>query len=94
MAPCLTSRIYMSTTATSTRSRVSTCTWMTARIVTLIGSNGAGKTTTLRAISRSAQDAGSTSIVYDGADISQLRPHQVVERGVIHVPEGRRVFRA
>ncbi len=33
-----------------------------------------------------------TSIVYDGAELTGIRPHQVVERGVIHVPEGRRVF--
>jgi branched-chain amino acid transport system ATP-binding protein len=61
-------------------------------IVTLIGSNGAGKTTTLRAISNLLKTPEASHVIYDGADISQLRPHQIVERGVVHVPEGRRVF--
>ncbi len=61
-------------------------------IVTLIGSNGAGKTTTLRAISNLLKTPEASHVLYDGADISQLRPHQIVERGVVHVPEGRRVF--
>jgi branched-chain amino acid transport system ATP-binding protein len=61
-------------------------------IVTLIGSNGAGKTTTLRAISNLLKTPEVSHVIYEGADISQLRPHQIVERGVVHVPEGRRVF--
>jgi branched-chain amino acid transport system ATP-binding protein len=61
-------------------------------IVTLIGSNGAGKTTTLRAISNLLKTPEASHVIYEGADISQLRPHQIVERGVVHVPEGRRVF--
>jgi branched-chain amino acid transport system ATP-binding protein len=61
-------------------------------IVTLIGSNGAGKTTTLRVISNLLKTPEASHVMYDGADISQLRPHQIVERGVVHVPEGRRVF--
>ena len=61
-------------------------------IVTLIGSNGAGKTTTLRAISGLLKTPDITSIVYDGAELTRIRPHQIVERSVIHVPEGRRVF--
>jgi branched-chain amino acid transport system ATP-binding protein len=61
-------------------------------IVTLIGSNGAGKTTTLRAISNLLKTPEATHIMYDGVDITHLRPHQIVERGVVHVPEGRRVF--
>jgi branched-chain amino acid transport system ATP-binding protein len=61
-------------------------------IVTLIGSNGAGKTTTLRAISNLLKTPEASHVIYDGIDISHLRPHQIVERGVVHIPEGRRVF--
>jgi branched-chain amino acid transport system ATP-binding protein len=60
-------------------------------IVTLVGSNGAGKSTTLRNISRLARPR-SGSIVFDGQDLTRLTSHQVVERGVVQVPEGRRVF--
>ena len=61
-------------------------------IVTLIGSNGAGKTTTLRAISGLLKTPEDTSIKYNDVELTQLRAHQTVERGVVHVPEGRRVF--
>jgi branched-chain amino acid transport system ATP-binding protein len=60
-------------------------------IVTLIGANGAGKTTTLRAISGLAKAAGGT-VLYDGADITNLPAHQLVARGLAHVPEGRMIF--
>ena len=60
-------------------------------IVTLVGSNGAGKSTTLRNISRLARPR-SGSIVFDGHDLTRLSSHQVVELGLLHVPEGRRVF--
>jgi branched-chain amino acid transport system ATP-binding protein len=60
-------------------------------IVTLVGSNGAGKSTTLKNISRLMKWA-SGSIVFDGEDLSRLEPHEVVERGIIQVPEGRRIF--
>jgi branched-chain amino acid transport system ATP-binding protein len=60
-------------------------------IVTLVGSNGAGKSTTLKNISRLlAWSAGGIS--FEGEDLSRLAPHEVVERGVIHVPEGRKIF--
>ncbi len=61
-------------------------------IVTLIGGNGAGKTTTLRAISGLLRTPEETSIRLQDEDLTKLRAHQIVERGVIHVPEGRRVF--
>ena len=61
-------------------------------IVTLIGSNGAGKTTTLRAISNLLKTPEASHVLYDGVDITHLRPHQIVERGLVHIPEGRRVF--
>ncbi len=60
-------------------------------IVTLIGANGAGKSTTLRAISGLAK-TGAGSITYAGEDITNLPPHQIVGRGISHVPEGRMVF--
>ena len=60
-------------------------------IVTLIGANGAGKSTTLRAVSGIVRPA-SGSIRFDGEEIAQLPPHQIVARGLCHVPEGRMVF--
>ncbi len=59
-------------------------------IVTLIGANGAGKTTALRAISGLLKTRG--QIVYDGRDIANTAPHQIVAAGLSHVPEGRMVF--
>ena len=60
-------------------------------IVTLIGANGAGKSTTLRTISGLIK-CTSGSVVYDGADITNVAPHLLVQRGLCHVPEGRMVF--
>jgi branched-chain amino acid transport system ATP-binding protein len=60
-------------------------------IVTLVGSNGAGKSTTLRNLSRLLRPR-SGAIVFDGHDLVKLSSHEVVELGVVQVPEGRRVF--
>jgi branched-chain amino acid transport system ATP-binding protein len=60
-------------------------------IVTLIGANGAGKSTTLRTIS-GALTPKVGSIVFNGETISGLPIHKVTQRGVIQVPEGRRIF--
>ncbi len=60
-------------------------------IVTLVGANGAGKTTLLRAISRTAA-VGSGSISLDGERIDRAPSARVVELGVSHVPEGRRLW--
>jgi branched-chain amino acid transport system ATP-binding protein len=60
-------------------------------IVTLIGANGAGKTTTLKTISGLLKPK-SGEIFYDGKNIVGLPPHQIVARGVSHVPEGRMIF--
>jgi branched-chain amino acid transport system ATP-binding protein len=60
-------------------------------IVTLIGANGAGKSTTLKNISRLVRWTSGT-ITFEGEDLSGLESHEVVDRGVIHVPEGRRIF--
>ena len=61
------------------------------QIVTLIGANGAGKTTTLRCISGLLR-AKSGTITFKDEDIGQLPPHQIVARGLCHVPEGRMIF--
>ncbi len=60
-------------------------------IVTLIGANGAGKSTTLRSVSGLVKSS-SGSIRYDGQEISKLPAHQIVGRGLCHVPEGRMIF--
>jgi branched-chain amino acid transport system ATP-binding protein len=60
-------------------------------IVTLIGANGAGKSTTLKNISRLVKWTSGT-ITFDGEDLSGLESHEVVDRGIIQVPEGRRIF--
>jgi len=60
-------------------------------IVTLIGANGAGKTTILRLISGIKQLA-SGSLRFSGQDVSRVPAHEMVARGVSHVPEGRQVF--
>jgi branched-chain amino acid transport system ATP-binding protein len=60
-------------------------------IVTLIGANGAGKTTLLRVISGMKRLAAG-SVRFAGQDVSRVPAHEMVARGVSHVPEGRQVF--
>lgn len=60
-------------------------------IVCLIGSNGAGKTTTLRTLSGLVPPLAGT-IHYDGVPLSHGDPVHQVELGIVHVPEGRRLF--
>jgi branched-chain amino acid transport system ATP-binding protein len=60
-------------------------------IVTIVGGNGPGKSTTLKNISRLATPA-SGSITFDGAEINRLESHDVVNLGIVQVPEGRRIF--
>src|SRR5437588_10320167 len=60
-------------------------------IVTLIGANGAGKTTLLRVISGMKRPAAG-SVRLAGQDVSRVPAHDMVARGVSHVPEGRQVF--
>lgn len=61
-------------------------------IVALIGANGAGKTTTLNAICGLVVPTAGT-ITFDGENITGLQPHQVIRKGIVQVPEGRKVFR-
>jgi branched-chain amino acid transport system ATP-binding protein len=60
-------------------------------VVTLIGSNGAGKTTTLKTISGLLRPRAG-EIIYEGVNIAGLPPHEIVRRGLCHVPEGRMIF--
>lgn len=60
-------------------------------IVALLGNNGAGKTTTLSTAS-ALVSAQTGTITFNGADISKAKPWDVVDAGLIHVPEGRRIF--
>ena len=60
-------------------------------IVTLVGANGAGKTTTLRVISGLVRPTNGT-IHFDGHNTARLPAHEIVERGISHVPEGRQLF--
>jgi branched-chain amino acid transport system ATP-binding protein len=60
-------------------------------IVTLIGGNGAGKTTTLRAVSM-IHGPSEGQILFKGENVADLTSHDVVSRGIIHVPEGRHIF--
>jgi branched-chain amino acid transport system ATP-binding protein len=61
------------------------------QVVSLIGTNGAGKTTTLRTLSGLLRPTAG-SVVFDGQRLDEMAAHKVVERGVAHSPEGRRIF--
>lgn len=61
------------------------------KIVTILGTNGAGKTTTLRTISGMLRATRGT-IVFDGVDITNRPPHEIVGMGVAQSPEGRMIF--
>ena len=60
-------------------------------IVTLLGNNGAGKSTTLKTISGLLAPRRG-SVVFDGQALTGVPPHEIVARGIAHVPEGRRIF--
>ncbi len=60
-------------------------------VVTLIGANGAGKSTILRTTSGLLRPREGT-ILFAGEDLTRYRPHEIVVKGVVQVPEGRRVF--
>jgi branched-chain amino acid transport system ATP-binding protein len=60
-------------------------------VVSIIGGNGAGKSTLLRTLSGLMQPAAG-EIRFEGAAIGQAPPEEIVARGIVHVPEGRRLF--
>ncbi len=60
-------------------------------VVALIGGNGAGKSSTLRAVSGMLRPAAG-KVVLSGQDITGLKSHQLVPRGMAHAPEGRGIF--
>jgi branched-chain amino acid transport system ATP-binding protein len=60
-------------------------------IVTLLGNNGAGKSTTLKTISGLLAPRRG-SVVFDGRALAGVAAHEIVARGIAHVPEGRRIF--
>ncbi len=60
-------------------------------LVTLIGANGAGKTTTLKAISGLVTPAGGR-LIFEGEDITTASSRRILQLGIAHCPEGRRVF--
>ena len=59
--------------------------------VAVIGANGAGKTTLLRVIS-GLLPASSGAMTMDGVSLRAIQPHRIIETGIAHVPEGRRLF--
>ena len=60
-------------------------------IVTLIGANGAGKSTTLRTITGTLKPREG-AVRLEGEDLAPFKPHEIVNKGVAMVPEGRRIF--
>ena len=62
------------------------------QIVTLLGSNGAGKSTTLRTLS-GLLPAAAGKVFFCGEDITGKPAHEIVKRGLVHLPEGRHVFK-
>ncbi|HIE56200.1 MAG TPA: ATP-binding cassette domain-containing protein, partial [Chromatiaceae bacterium] len=60
-------------------------------IVALLGSNGAGKTSLLNTIS-GILPAKEGSIIFQGKDITKMKPNKIVELGLVQVPEGRKLF--
>ena len=61
------------------------------QVVSILGANGAGKTTLMKTIS-GVMDPEKGSITFDGQQIQGSEPHKVVQKGIVHVPEGREVF--
>src|SRR5213596_3131951 len=61
-------------------------------IVALIGANGAGKTTLLRTISGLLRPRQGVALFEDEHELTRLKPHLIVRRGVSHAPEGRQIF--
>jgi branched-chain amino acid transport system ATP-binding protein len=64
---------------------------MEKEIVVLVGANGAGKSTTIRAVSSMLIPSKGT-IEFKGTRLDQLPAHRIIEQGIVHVPEARRLF--
>ena len=60
-------------------------------ILVLVGANGAGKSTTIRTLSSLLTPRKGT-ISFEGKRLDQLPPHEIIAHGIVHVPEGRRLF--
>jgi branched-chain amino acid transport system ATP-binding protein len=60
-------------------------------VVAVLGANGAGKSTLLRNVSRLVRP-GAGRLEFEGSDLGRLAAHEVVALGIVHVPEGRRIF--
>ncbi|CUH48413.1 ABC transporter ATP-binding protein [Ruegeria atlantica] len=61
------------------------------QIVSILGANGAGKTTLMKTVS-GVMDPEKGKITFEGDEIQGSEPHKVVQKGIVHVPEGREVF--
>lgn len=61
-------------------------------LVTLIGANGAGKTTTMRSISGLIGGVRSGSILFEGQEITRMKPHRIAKAGLTQSLEGRQIF--
>jgi branched-chain amino acid transport system ATP-binding protein len=61
-------------------------------IATIVGANGAGKTTTLRALSGIVRAGAGSEVRFQGERIDAMAPHEIVQRGLVMVPEGRCLF--
>jgi branched-chain amino acid transport system ATP-binding protein len=59
-------------------------------VLSIAGNNGAGKSTLLKAISGIIRYSG--SILFLDTELNGLKPHSIVEKGIVHVPEGRKIF--
>jgi branched-chain amino acid transport system ATP-binding protein len=63
-------------------------------LVVLLGANGAGKTTLFRALSGMTRADAGSRMAFDGRDLTALPPRAIVDAGVSHCPEGRKLFPA
>jgi len=61
-------------------------------VVAVLGSNGAGKSTLLKSLSGLVPPLPGSSMRFDGREIAGLSPEKIVSAGMIHIPEGRRIF--
>ncbi|MEY8842023.1 ATP-binding cassette domain-containing protein, partial [Cribrihabitans sp. XS_ASV171] len=61
------------------------------QVVSILGANGAGKTTLMKTVS-GVMDPEKGTIEFEGEQIQGMEPHNIVNRGIVHIPEGREVF--